>query len=82
MRLFDTHAHLEEIEDLDGALGRASKAGVFAIVAVGSDYASCKRVLEISGTYGNTVVYPALGIHPWGLKAEEVETTLALIEEH
>ncbi|MBW1998668.1 MAG: TatD family hydrolase [Deltaproteobacteria bacterium] len=82
MRLFDAHSHLEEIGDLVGAVGRASKAGVFAIVAVGSNLDSCKRVLEVSGDYENTTVYPALGMHPWGLKAEEVGRTLAFIEEH
>lgn len=82
MRLFDGHAHLEEMEDLHGAIARAGEAGVFSVVAVGSDYDSCKRVLEIAGEYENTSVYPALGIHPWELKADQVESTLDFIKEN
>ncbi len=64
IRLFDAHTHLEEIEDLIGAIARAGKSGIFSIITVGSDYESNKRALEISGKYESTVVYPALGIHP------------------
>ena len=82
IRLFDGHTHLEEIGDLSGAIARAGKSGVFSIVTVGSDYASNKRALEIAGRYERTVVHAALGIHPWNLKAEQMETTLLFIEEN
>jgi TatD DNase family protein len=82
IKLFDGHTHLEEIGDLSGAIARAGESGVFSIVTVGSDYESNKRALEISGTYERTVVYAALGIHPWNLKARQLETTLRFIEEH
>ncbi|MGD2126784.1 MAG: TatD family hydrolase [Desulfobacteraceae bacterium] len=82
IRLVDGHTHLEEIESFEKAITRAGEAGVFAIIAVGSDCKSNERTLEISGRYGDTVVYPALGIHPWTLKAKEVERTVALIEEN
>jgi len=81
-KLIDTHAHLEEIEDLSGAIERAGKTGVFSVIAVGMDYESCRHVLEISGKYDRTVVYPALGIHPWKLKASQMDLTLRFIEEH
>jgi TatD DNase family protein len=48
LRIIDTHAHLEEIEDLNSAIKRAKEAGVVAIIAVGSNYESNERVLEIS----------------------------------
>lgn len=82
MRLFDGHTHLEDIEDLNGAIARAGNAGVFSIVAVGSNYDSNKRTLEISGEYDNTVVYPALGIHPWELKTDPLERTFRFMETH
>ena len=40
MNLIDTHAHLEDIKDLKGAIKRAAEVGVIAIIAVGSDYKS------------------------------------------
>lgn len=82
MRLFDGHTHLEAVEDLSGAIARAGECGVFSIITVGSDYESNKRALEISGKYEGTVVYAALGIHPWNLKTSELETTFLLIEEN
>lgn len=66
-QLIDSHAHLEELEDLDSAMERARLSGVIAIVAVGSDYQSNNQVLEIAQRYEN-FVYPALGYHPWNLE--------------
>jgi len=79
--LVDTHAHLEEIPNLDDALIAARAAGVMAVIAVGSDLHSNQRVLDIARLYPG-YVYPALGLHPWNLKETEVESTIAFLEEH
>ncbi len=84
LRLVDTHAHLDEIEDLPVALREASDIGVVAIIAVGTGYDSNQRVLEISQQY-KSLVYPALGLHPWQLthmEHLEVERTLHQIEDN
>lgn len=81
-RLVDTHAHLEEIEELPSGLSKAKEAGLIAIIAVGSDYQSNLEVLEIAQDYPG-FVYPALGLHPWGLEnlsPNELEENLRLIE--
>jgi len=64
--LIDSHAHLEELEQLDSAIERAKERGVVAIVAVGSDYQSNNQVLEIAEKYRD-FVYPAIGFHPGSL---------------
>jgi TatD DNase family protein len=81
--LVDSHAHLEELEDLDSAIGRARQNGVVAIVAVGSDYRSNGRVLEIAGKYSG-FVYPALGLHPGLLNQAEssLERQIQFIEDN
>jgi len=79
--LVDTHAHLEEIADLEHTVDAARSAGLIAVVAVGSDLSSNQRVLEISRAYPS-FVFPALGLHPWNLRENELEETLALIEGH
>jgi len=82
--LIDTHAHLEEIADLEAALERARQAGVVAVIAVGSNYASNFQVLEMAERFPR-VVYPALGLHPAELGemgAHGVERTLGQMEEH
>lgn len=78
----DTHAHLEEIADPEGAIGRAVAAGVRAIIAVGSDAGSNRRTLELARLFPG-LVFPALGLHPWELASapEEVGTSLGALEE-
>jgi len=78
-QIIDTHAHLEEIENLAPVLSRAKEAGLAAIVAVGSDIASNAKTLEISGRYPG-FVYPALGWHPWYIKESEIGASLEFIE--
>jgi TatD DNase family protein len=80
-RLIDTHAHLDEIENLEPVLDEARKAGLIAIIAVGSDYDSNQKVLRLAELYEN-FVYPALGWHPWNIKELEIDTNLKFIESH
>jgi TatD DNase family protein len=84
LRLIDTHAHLDEIEDLPEALRDAADAGVVAVIAVGTGYDSNDKVLEIAQKYKG-LVYPALGLHPWQLAhtgLAEAERTLHQIEDN
>ena len=39
-RLIDTHAHLDEIDDLEQTISEAKSACIVAIIAVGSDLGS------------------------------------------
>ncbi|MCX7911961.1 MAG: TatD family hydrolase [Dehalococcoidales bacterium] len=79
--LVDTHAHLDEVEDLEGVLQKAGEAGVSAIVAVGCDIASNRRVLEIALRYPG-FVYPAIGYHPQMVRGPEIEENLDFIRNH
>jgi TatD DNase family protein len=77
--LVDTHAHLEEIADLEQAIAEAKAANVIAIIAVGSGYESNQRVLALAQLYKG-FIYPALGLHPWSLKGEDIKRNLEFIE--
>ncbi len=82
--LIDTHAHLDELKNLDLVLEEAKKAGVIAIVAVGSNHQSNIKTLEISQKH-RRFVYPALGLHPWelgNLGASEIDDNLRFIEQN
>jgi TatD DNase family protein len=79
--LIDTHAHLEEMENIGPAIAEARHAGLVAIIAVGSDIASNKKTLDIAGKYPG-FVYPALGYHPWNTKEAEIEANLAFIRDN
>ncbi len=79
--LVDSHAHLEELEDLPEALREAEAAGVCRIITVGMDIESNRKVLQIAAA-NPQFVYPALGYHPWQIKEEEVEANLSFIRSH
>ena len=82
-KLIDTHAHLEEVSNLDEAIEKARDCGLIAIVAVGVNYESNNRILEIAEKY-NGFVFPALGCHPQNLgeTSEEIEHNLQFIEDN
>ncbi len=80
-RLIDTHAHLEEIKNLEQALAEAKSVNIIAIIGVGSDYESNQKVLHFAQVYED-FVYPALGLHPWNLKDSEIDRNLEFIEAH
>jgi TatD DNase family protein len=59
---FDSHCHLDMLDDPAGALARARAAGVGAMVTVGTDLDSSHRAAEwASNTDG---VWATVGVHP------------------
>jgi Tat protein secretion system quality control protein TatD with DNase activity len=63
MRLIDTHAHLEEINQVDYVIQRAKMNNIIAIIAVGSSIKSNIEILSLASKY-NGFIFPAIGIHP------------------
>ena len=83
-KLIDTHAHLDELPNLDSMLEAARTVGVIAIVAVGSDHQSNIETLEISRRHRD-LVHPALGVHPWklaNLGPSEIDENLRFVEQN
>jgi TatD DNase family protein len=80
-RLIDTHAHLEEMEDLEAVLKKSREAGVEAIIAVGTDIKSNERTLEIATRYRD-IVYPALGWHPEFIREGEIDANLEYLADN
>ena len=78
-QLVDTHAHLNEIDNLEETIREARSSGVLAIIAVGSDYQSNLKVLQIAEEFDG-FVYPALGLHPSYIKKPDLEHDLEFIE--
>lgn len=77
----DSHAHLDEIDDIEGTLAEARAAGVVAILGVGMAIESNRAILSLAEKYPG-YVYPAIGYHPWEISEETVEETLAFISMH
>ena len=80
-RLIDTHAHLEEIENLGQAITEAKSANIIAIIGVGSDYQSNQKILDLAQTYKG-FIYPVIGWHPYKLRDTEIERNLEFIKAH
>jgi TatD DNase family protein len=79
LKLIDTHAHLDEIKDIKGALARAQEVGIRAVVGVGVDLAANEKILELAGQHPD-FVFPALGLHPWRLGKDNLQANFSLIE--
>jgi TatD DNase family protein len=77
--LIDTHAHLDQVADVERALERAHSAGVSAIVAVGMNLLSSWEVLKLAKMHSG-FVYVALGMHPWAVEEAELEEICRLVE--
>jgi TatD DNase family protein len=79
--MIDSHAHLNEIADVEGALRRAQEAGLTGIIAVGMEVASNRATLALHRRFPH-LVYAAVGYHPWSITPDGVEENLAFIKEH
>jgi len=79
--LVDTHAHLDEIENLEQVVTQAKGAGLTAVIAVGCDVASNLKTLEIAAAYPG-FVFPALGYHPESIKETEINANLDFIRSN
>ncbi len=82
MSLFDCHAHLDEFDDLSPVLERAAEAGVEAVLGVGINTETSRKVLEIARGSENPRVLPAAGLYPDEVTAEGIEEILAFLDEN
>jgi TatD DNase family protein len=60
--MIDTHAHLDALDDVEGALVRAREAGVTRVIGVGTTVESCRAILTLCDAEDG--VFAALGLHP------------------
>jgi len=64
--LFDTHAHLEAVDDLEDSLKRAKEAGVGKIITIGTSVESSRKAIGIAEKFSDDdlQIYASVGIHP------------------
>jgi TatD DNase family protein len=79
--LIDGHVHLSEIEHSKRVVENAVKAGVKRMIAVAMDLDSCRKNLAFADRFPGKV-FPAIGYHPWSIKAEDVDDTLLYITQN
>ncbi|MEY8391024.1 TatD family deoxyribonuclease [Lachnospiraceae bacterium] len=67
--IFESHAHYDDRQfdaDREALLASMAANGIGRIINVGSDFAACKRTVELAHQYDD--VYGAVGIHPSEIK--------------
>jgi TatD DNase family protein len=64
--LIDTHAHLDEIEDIDSVIAQSMASGLRAVIGMGQDLDSNVKTQYLAAHYPQ-FVYAAIGLHPWSL---------------
>ena len=82
--LIDTHAHLDEIDSLEQDIAAARANGIEAIIAVGQDLKSNRKVLDLADRY-HGFIFAAMGLHPWSLSnlsQELLEENINFISEN
>lgn len=77
--LMDTHVHLDQIESVERVIQTARQADIRAIIAVGMNLASNRKILELADQFAG-MVYPAVGYHPWSVTADEADASIRFIE--
>jgi TatD DNase family protein len=88
MKIVDAHIHLSDTEyigHIDEVIADAKAAGMSALVTNAMDLKTCQSDIKLSEQHP-TLIYPALGIHPWNvnfLKEDELQQTINFIlEQH
>jgi TatD DNase family protein len=87
MKLVDAHVHLSDSEyigHIDELIADAKNAGVAALLTNSMDLKTCINDVKLAEQYPS-IVYPALGIHPWNvnvLKENELEETIDFIQKN
>lgn len=82
MNLIDTHAHLDSVKDIEGAMQRANDAGVSTIVAVGENRQANQKNIELSQQFQQPRIVVALGIHPGNIESDQIDIECDFIQEH
>jgi len=62
MDLIDSHAHLDMLDDLPGALTRARQAGVSQVITISIDLATSRQAAQMARAHKG--VYATVGLHP------------------
>jgi TatD DNase family protein len=82
--LVDTHAHLDEVQDLRSAISRAKAAGITRAISMGQGPASNIETFRLAAEYPG-FISPAIGLHPWAigsLSPAAIEEAISYIKDN
>ena len=79
--IIDSHAHINEIENIDSIVAGARQRNISAIVAVGTSFLSNQKILKLAKDFNN-YIYPALGLFPWNIADDDFIMNMAFIRDN
>ncbi len=86
MRLFDTHAHYDDLKfridfpgGAEGAIAKSSEAGVERIICAGTRPETNASTLKLADE--NDIIYAAVGVHPSDIRFFDPKDDVALLKE-
>jgi TatD DNase family protein len=81
LELIDSHAHIDEIENVKEAVDAAKRNNIASIVAVGTSLTSNRKVIALAREYEN-FIYPALGLFPWNIGDDDFQNNMSFIRDN
>jgi len=82
MTIIDSHAHIDQFEDLPEVLQRAREAGVSDIVALSVDLESMKKLAGIAAHFPQPKIHLGLGVHPGQVGLQTHRQALDFMRAH
>jgi TatD DNase family protein len=79
--MIDTHAHIDGIADVARTVENSRQAGICRIIGVGMDQLSNDKTMALARRFQGMIL-PAIGYHPWSIRENAVESTLAHIQKN
>ena len=79
--LIDSHAHINEIENIGAIIDDAKECNVAAVIAVGTSFISNRKTMALAEEYKN-YIYPALGLFPWNIADEDFQDNVDFIRNN
>ncbi len=80
-QLVDSHAHIDEIENIAAVIDDAKKCNIAAVIAVGTSFLSNRKIMSLAEEYKNYVL-PALGLFPWNIADDDFRENMSFIRDN
>lgn len=82
MTIIDSHAHIDQYDDIEAVIKRSIDANVSDVVAMSVDLQSMVKVIELAKRFTSPCIHPALGIHPGMVTREDHAEALVFLKNN
>ncbi len=79
--VIDSHAHIDEMENIDAVVASARQHNIAGIIAMGTSFLSNQKIIKLAKAFPN-YIYPALGLFPWNIADDDFQMNMAYIRDN